>query len=133
MSTDILIENEGGSIYGDYASVDSLPELGMFWDKALSKAFGKKVHTVVILYGIEVDKNARGKGYGNDLLGKFLDETKGLPVILSADTAQRQDNGFELVEWYQRHGFKVVGKSRIFPLMLRRQGMNDRIAKQKPR
>lgn len=122
MSTDILIENEGGSIYGDYASVDSLPELGMYWDRALSKVFGKKdVHTVVILHGVEVEKDARGKGYGNDLLSRFLDEAKGFPIVLCADTAQQQDAGFKLVEWYKRHDFKVVGKpgSGIFPLMVR--------------
>lgn len=120
--TDILIENEGGNVYGDYVSVDELPELysGMFYSKSLQAKFEKKgVHTVVLMFGMEVDKSKRGKGYGDDLLDQFLKEAKGLPVLLNADTAQLQVEGFDLVSWYSKHGFQKIETPSVFPLMVR--------------
>lgn len=119
--TDILIENEGGNIYGDYVSVDQLPEFGDGWyyDEDVAKKMEEEgLHTAVVMLGLEVENDKRGKGYGDDLLNKFLEEAKGLPVLLSADTAGKQQKGFKLVDWYKRHGFQVV-KQNIFPLMVR--------------
>ena len=119
--TDILIENEGGNIYGDYVSVDQLPEFGDGWyyDEDVAKKMEEEgLHTAVVMLGLEVENDKRGKGYGEDLLNKFLEEAKGLPVLLSADTAGKQQKGFKLVDWYKRHGFQVV-KQNIFPLMVR--------------
>lgn len=120
--TDILIENKGGSVYGDYISVDELPEFGggMYTSPELQEEFKEKgFHTVVLMHGIEIDRKQRGKGYGDDLLNKFLEEAKGLPIVLSADTAQRQVEGFNLVDWYQKHGFELTGAGSVFPVMVR--------------
>lgn len=68
-----------------------------------------------ILTSVGIDLPARGKGYGKQALCAFLKlcKDKGRKhALLVADIPRRQKNGFDLREWYERHGFRFCGSIR---------------------
>lgn len=76
-----------------------------------------RVDDVVRLCDIVVDVGARGRGHGCALLQRMLDEAEsgGLATELSVwhDVPAR--------DWYERHGFVVVGGDRTAYLEMRRE------------
>ena len=83
----------------------------------------KNTELVGLLKNINVFENRRGQGYGNDLIGQFLDEAisnSANAVILIADAGEEQPEGFVLESWYESQGFIAVnntscGSFMVFP------------------
>lgn len=63
------------------------------------------------LTNINVNKEHRGGGYGNIILESFIDKCINEDVgniILVADLDEEQNDGFDLVKWYESKGFKKI-------------------------
>jgi ribosomal protein S18 acetylase RimI-like enzyme len=59
---------------------------------------------IAFLNNINVEEDARGQGFGNEMMESFLDEASDYgaeAVLLIADTAEDQAEGFDLVHWYE--------------------------------
>lgn len=81
----------------------------------------KPYQSIAVLKNINVDEEARGKGYGNHLMGEFIDEAsnRGAEIILLiADKAEAQAEGFNLVQWYEGFGFRILKQTVAGPLMI---------------
>lgn len=63
---------------------------------------------IAIIKNASVDDGERGKGLGNDLMSQFFDKIDAELVILMADTVQEQEEGFNLVKWYEGFGFEAL-------------------------
>jgi GNAT superfamily N-acetyltransferase len=72
--------------------------------------------TVVVLDGMEAEPQARGKGLGTKLLDGFLKDFGSMPIVLVADQGK---NTFDLVAWYESHGFVEWGTNGVMPVMVR--------------
>jgi hypothetical protein len=86
--------------------------------------------TGIILVLVYTPKAERGKKYGGHLMERFMTEVVKknacyLDVIVS-DTGGL--NSGQLVDWYKRYGFKVLGNSTTGPVM----GINMPEARQEP-
>lgn len=71
-----------------------------------------------ILDLIEIDRSARGKGYGVDALQKFTEYCKVRKckyLLLVAAVGGRQKRGFDLLRWYEKQGYKACGTIRNGP------------------
>jgi GNAT superfamily N-acetyltransferase len=123
--TDILVEVNGGSAYGNVL----LAEYLMYW---LAKMYGleaeakkllakvSKHEKVAVLEGIEVEPEHRGQGLGVQLLRDFSSEAQKLGatvIVTMADTRGPQKPGFNLITWYKKQGFQQVGGVHPFPLL----------------
>jgi len=72
---------------------------------------------VAILKNINVEKDYRNIGYGNEAMETFLDAaSEAKSIILIADLMT--DNKFDLVKWYEGYGFEIIGKSSGNPVMM---------------
>jgi len=77
--------------------------------------FIQSVRRFAILDSIEVQKDARGMGYGNQLIKSFVDDAKAAgaeAIIAAVNKTEIQEKGFDLIEWYQKLGFKNIGNTR---------------------
>jgi GNAT superfamily N-acetyltransferase len=77
--------------------------------------------TIAFLNNINVDDDARGQGLGNQMMEGFIDEASqhgAEAIILMADLAEQQEDGFDLVRWYQGWGFTIIPTSSNDPLMI---------------
>lgn len=77
--------------------------------------------TISFLNNMNVDENSRGQGFGSDLLEKFIDEAANRmaeAIILFADTEEEQEEGFDLIQFYESYDFEVVKKYPDGALML---------------
>ncbi len=66
---------------------------------------------VAFLNNLNVAEHARGNGHGNYLLEDFLSEAtdQGAEAcLLIADINETQNEGFDLVKWYEGYGFKII-------------------------
>jgi ribosomal protein S18 acetylase RimI-like enzyme len=62
---------------------------------------------------MNVDDDSRGQGYGSDLMDQFFSEVGEQAVeaiILFADLSESQEDGFDLVRFYEGYDFEVVKK-----------------------
>lgn len=73
--------------------------------------------TVALLKNINVDEECQGQGFGSELLSDFIDETDGI-VLLIADKAESQREGFSLETWYEGFGFASVLETGAGQLMV---------------
>lgn len=79
---------------------------------------------VAILKNINVYEDQRNRGFGNDGMELFLDETDDAnSVILLADTGE--SNNFELEKWYEGFGFQTIGLAGGLPLMILSDDINE--------
>lgn len=137
--TDILVEVQGGSAYGDVMAADLL----MFWfakfnipeaeAKPLLARIMQKHRKVATLDGMEIDPELQGRGLGVQLLRDFSAEARklGATLILTiADTAGKQKEGFDLLTWYRKHGFRDTGVGHLFPLLMAKIGNESKKASQ---
>ena len=77
---------------------------------------------VAILNNIGVAHGNQGEGHGTRLIQQFLIEAKQYNAevaLLIADEDEPQKGGFDLVAWYERLGFKPIGTSEGYPVMMR--------------
>lgn len=122
---DIWINYDQGNAEG-YVVVS---EAENFDNWAKDKGYSKEViqeiklkwNKISILITLYVEESERNKGFGNEILGDFLEESysQGAEVvILEADTGER--NEINLVEWYENWDFEIVdGKRDKYPMMLK--------------
>lgn len=64
----------------------------------------------------------RGEGYGTKLLTRLVREAKAKgcdAVMLAAGVLEKQDKGFDLVKWYESHGFKTIAQGKWLPIMIK--------------
>src|SRR5271170_4901116 len=64
----------------------------------------------------------RGKGWGTKIITNFIEQAKAANcdgIIFQAGTVEKQQKGFDLVDWYGRLGFKTLGHSGELPLMVK--------------
>jgi GNAT superfamily N-acetyltransferase len=86
---------------------------------------------VALLESIYMDETERGNGYGTQLLKDFIEaaEDAGADVVLLiADTGEHQEDGFDLVEWYERHDFRSISRTEFGPLMVNPSDMAEELA-----
>ena len=77
--------------------------------------FIQTVKRFAILDSIEVQKDARGMGYGNQLIKSFISDAKAAgaeAIIAAVNKTEIQAKGFDLIEWYQKLGFKMMSDNR---------------------
>lgn len=75
-----------------------------------------------ILFKITVAPAERGQGKGGLLLEAFCREARNQgasTVLLEASTGIKQQDGFDLVEWYESNGFEII-YDREDPVMIRK-------------
>lgn len=109
------LQKEYGRIYGFYSnSQDS--RLQQF----LEKNNGKLANPIqssefLIIHSIEIDPQFRNQGFGSKLLKKFIEKFPSSEYILVADS--KEENSFSLTQWYEKHGFSIIGTSDYGPIM----------------
>ncbi len=90
-------------------------------DEALVAVLREKHEFLVFLDNINVDEASRGKGLGNDLMARFLDETfnqSATAILLLADLHETQAPGFDLQAWYESYGFETMHETAAGRLMI---------------
>jgi len=73
--------------------------------------FIQTVKRFAILDSIEVQKDERVMGYGNQLIKSFISDAKAAgaeAIIAAVNKTEIQTKGFDLIEWYQKLGFKMI-------------------------
>lgn len=121
----VEIEWNEGSIIGFLTNINEstklVNKLNGFYENAfeltmnLDDKYGEKVAMIENLY---VEPYFRMKGYGSQLLKKFIHHAKKNKVdyiILMAD--KTEDNLFDLVKWYESYGFSLLQDDDEFSLM----------------
>jgi GNAT superfamily N-acetyltransferase len=89
---------------------------------ALIAEIRAKYPRIAMLNNVNVYDEFKGQGYGNFLLGRFIDDVgyeDAKAILLIADTAESQAEGFDLVQWYAKNGFAVLHQTGGGPLMLK--------------
>jgi len=123
-SREIYINFKGGSISGVLHSNREYFENWVVKEKLDDEIRGffamfpnHKLLPIAILKNVNVSANMRGRGLGNDLMSKFLnDASDAKNVVLIADTGESND--FDLIEWYKGWGFAQIGESGEFLVMI---------------
>jgi RNA:NAD 2'-phosphotransferase (TPT1/KptA family)/8-oxo-dGTP pyrophosphatase MutT (NUDIX family)/ribosomal protein L32 len=83
----------------------------------VKKFYGKKMAVIDDMRVFD-----RNKGWGTKIVNQFIEKAKAAGcdgVILQAGIYEDQQKGFDLVQWYERMGFKTVGRSGELPLMVK--------------
>lgn len=79
----------------------------------------KKYNKIGIIKNFHVDDKHRGKGIGNKLLRKAIDDAynnDAEAIILITDV--EESNNFDLQRWYESYGFKKITNTASGPLMI---------------
>ena len=80
----------------------------------IQEFFNKK--DIVLLKGIDVSEKYRGQGLGGELLQEFLKTPCDVFVLISDI---KEDNNFDLTDWYSKNGFEYFCESEFGPLMIK--------------
>lgn len=109
----IMDSQDWGSIEGvvHYNKVNVLNWLGKrrVYDDILTEHNIKL--PISFLNNVNIEEDERGKGYGNQLLDWFIDESIDAGakfIILESDSMESQVEGFDLDRWYIDHGFEII-------------------------
>lgn len=116
-------QKDRGFLYGYVTDTDSERLSNFLFDyiediKIVSN-IRKKYNRIGIIKNFHVDDNYRGKGLGNKLLSKAIEEAynnDAESIILIAD--MDESNKFDIQEWYEKYGFKKITNTRAGPLMI---------------
>jgi GNAT superfamily N-acetyltransferase len=122
-SPEIKIGNETSFALGNTIDTNSEDLVEWFEDMGLDEDIipGEINGVVAILFKVEVAREDRGLGKGGLLLEAFCREARNrgaTAVLLEANTGIEQQNGFDLVEWYESNGFEII-IDREDPVMMR--------------
>ncbi len=109
------------SCKGSFSDGDFKHEEDVFGDVVTKKMHGGSLvfqmtnKGDVQLSSIRVPVSTRGKGTGKKIMKEFLDETdrRGLKVELIASPLDKRTNLGKLVGFYEKFGFKVVGRGNV--------------------
>lgn len=115
------IQDKNGRIYGFKTTVGS-DRFNLFIEKNLrneelddeSKKNIQKYIGVDCIYIDNISVQNKGQGHGTKMLKEFL--MLGDVFFLVADV--KQSNNFDLVDWYKRHNFQIIGNTFYGPIML---------------
>ena len=127
---DISINNDGGTAVGFVASTDEHLKNWLednYVDPSMLDEIQGRHKRFAALDAIDVAEASRGQGHGTDLLEQFEDKTegRGATVILliggAYDTVQSQ--GFDLLRWYESHGYEEVSDARSVGTPLMAKGL----------
>ena len=90
-------------------------------DPALVEMIQSRFKKIAFLNNINVEEEARGEGHGNFLMESFINEAVDYgaeAIFLIADMAEDQQEGFDLIKWYEGWGFEIIHQSSGGPLMM---------------
>lgn len=122
----VEISSEGGDV-GGYVTSGSAEQVqnwlqnrhGIYDQNILTRL--RSISILAFLNNINVEEDMRGQGVGNELLDEFLSRATfhhAAAIILIADTAESQTEGFDLIKWYEGRGFEIILDTDIGPLMI---------------
>lgn len=78
-------------------------------DEGIPEAFINQIERIndeiLVIKNIYVDEEYRGNGYGNEILEELLSHSLSGKVILIADMDETQQEGFNLIAFYNSYGF----------------------------
>lgn len=122
----IEISADGGDV-GGYITPGSAEQVqnwlqnrhGIYDQNILARL--QSIPILAFLNNINVEEDKRGQGVGNELLDVFLSRATFLhaaAIVLIADTAESQAEGFDLIKWYEGRGFETILDTDIGPLMV---------------
>lgn len=78
-------------------------------DEGISEAFINQIERInddiLVIKNIYVDEEYRGNGYGNEILEELLSHSLSGKAILIADKDETQQEGFNLITFYNSYGF----------------------------
>lgn len=80
-------------------------------DFLINKIENSKTTKVAVLRNINIEDEYRGNGYGDELMGVFINDAgnNGADVfLLVADKLESQNEGFDLRNWYEGYGYEQV-------------------------
>jgi len=127
MSREIMIEHDHGSAEGYVTDTNSEQFINWFnnrhkiYDQTMIDKFKDKYKSVAFLNNMNVDEDSRGNGYGSEILEDFIsDASMHYPdaIILIADTEESQNDGFDLVKFYEGYDFEIVKRYSFGILMI---------------
>ena len=126
----INIRNEGGVVEGGvHFSIEDAIEDWLsrhrIEDPELVAQIVAEDKQFAVINNLEVSQDARGQGFGSDLMEKFFDRAEqdgATIVLLCADVIRDQEEGFNLIDWYESFGFEDIGHGATGPLMIK--GLN---------
>lgn len=71
---------------------------------------------ILVIKSLNVEEEYRGNGYGSSILDGILCESDCDIALLEVDMGETQVEGFDLLEFYLRHGFEILsGNILIYP------------------
>lgn len=78
-------------------------------DEGIPEAFINQIERInddiLVIKNIYVDEEYRGNGYGNEILEELLSHSLSGKAILIADKDETQQEGFNLITFYNSYGF----------------------------
>lgn len=115
------IQDTNGRIYGFRTTVGS-DRFKLFIEKNLrneeldeeSQKNIQKYFGIDCIYIDNISVLNKGQGHGTKMLKEFL--KLGDLCFLVADT--KQANNFDLIDWYTRNGFQIIGNTFYGPIMI---------------
>lgn len=108
-----IVTNTNTIDFNNYSVID-------YWHICAAE-FRQKYSTVTLIDIIKIKKEFRGMGYGKKLIENITTKSKehgSEAIILMADLLEH--NHIDLVEWYQKIGFRMyIGSGQALPLMIK--------------
>lgn len=80
----------------------------------------KEVGHILIIKNLNIDEKFQGQGYGSELLNEIIENARSKGVhhaILLCDLNESQKDNFNLVTFYENHGFNTLYQPHDCPLM----------------
>ncbi len=122
----IDLDSDNGNVFG-YAISTRLPNIGHYLadftpqSEAIAAHLQAAAPCAALIKNMNVDEDARGQGEGNQLMCEFMDDAGDFGaevMLLVADTGEDQQEGFNLVTWYEGFDFETVLITNAGPLMV---------------
>lgn len=98
---------------------------GIF-DKHIVDAITSIDDECLVIKNMNVDEKYRGQGYGSEIFEEMLSHSTSDYILLIADTGESQNNGFDLIKFYESYGFKKVFQNDSdYPFMVSEELLNE--------
>lgn len=81
------------------------------------------LNSLAVLQYMSVEGDYQGQGYGKTLLAEFeekVDEIGAVAIFLIADINESQRDGFDLMKFYKKHGYRRIAMCSSGPVMFKR-------------
>lgn len=86
----------------------------------------KKINDdILVVKNIFIDEDFRGQGFGSEVFEEIISHSLNNKIILCADTDEVQNDGFDLIKFYQSYGFDIIERSESNPFMVSEELKQD--------